>query len=74
MLVLTRKLNQTIVINDQIVVKVLRVENGAVKLGIQAPSSIPVHRQEVHEAIQSGASQANKGGPPCFTALEEKSP
>jgi carbon storage regulator len=52
MLVLARKLNQNIVIDGQIVVKVLRVERDVVKLGIQAPASIPVHRQEVYEEIQ----------------------
>jgi len=53
MLVLTRKLNQTIVIDEHIVVKVLRVDNGVVRLGIQAPASVPVHRQEVYEALQN---------------------
>ena len=52
MLVLARKLNQNIVIDGRIVVKVLRVERDVVKLGIQAPASIPVHRQEVYEEIQ----------------------
>jgi carbon storage regulator len=52
MLVLARKLNQNIVIDGRIFIKVLRVERDVVKLGIQAPVEIPVHRQEVYEEIQ----------------------
>jgi carbon storage regulator len=51
MLILSRKLNESIVINGQIVVKVLRIDKDTVKLGIQAPPEIPVHREEIHEAI-----------------------
>ncbi len=47
MLVLTRKPQQTIVINGDITLTVLRVENGVVRLGIQAPAKIPVHRGEI---------------------------
>jgi carbon storage regulator len=54
MLILSRKINESIVIDGQIIVKILRVERDTVKLGIQAPSTLPVHRQEVHEAIQRG--------------------
>jgi carbon storage regulator len=65
MLVLARKLNQNIVIDDRIVIKVLRVERDVVKLGIQAPTSIPVHRQEVYEEIQRNNQAAlNNGRPP----------
>jgi carbon storage regulator len=62
MLVLARKLNQNIVIDGQIVVKVLRVEHDVVKLGIQAPASIPVHRQEVYEEIQRNNKAALNTG------------
>jgi carbon storage regulator len=51
MLILSRKLNESIVINGRIVVKVLRIDKDTVKLGVQAPTEIPVHREEVHEAI-----------------------
>ena len=53
MLVLSRKPNESIVINDDIVVTVLAVECGKVRLGIEAPREIPVHRQEIHEKIQN---------------------
>ena len=51
MLVLSRKLNESIVINDNVVVTVLGVKGDAVRLGINAPLEIPVHRQEVYEKV-----------------------
>jgi carbon storage regulator len=52
MLILSRKLNESIIINGNIVVKVLRIDKDTVKLGIQAPSDLPVHREEIFQAIQ----------------------
>lgn len=73
MLVLARKLNQNIVIDGQIVVKVLRVERDVVKLGIQAPVSIPVHRQEVYEEIQRNNKAALQTGSHSVPKLTEPS-
>ena len=53
MLVLSRKLNESIVINDDIVVTVLGIQGDRVRLGIEAPGEIPVHRQEVYEKMQN---------------------
>ena len=53
MLVLSRKLNESIVINDNVVVTVLGVKGDTVRLGINAPGEIPVHRQEVYEKMQN---------------------
>ncbi len=52
MLVLSRKQNESIVINDNVVVTVLGVKGETVRLGIAAPGEIPVHRQEVHGRMQ----------------------
>ena len=52
MLVLSRKLNETIVINDNIVVTVVEVRKDKVRLGIEAPREVPVHRREVYDAIK----------------------
>lgn len=52
MLVLTRKVNQSIMIGDDIEVIVLEVRGEQVRLGIKAPRSIAVHRREIYEAIQ----------------------
>ena len=55
MLVLSRKLGQTIVIDGDITVTVLEVSGGRVRLGIKGPASVPIHREEVHKRIeQSG--------------------
>jgi carbon storage regulator len=58
MLILSRKLNESVVIDGQIVVKIVRIEGDHVRLGIQAPGNIPVHRQEVYEEIQRSNCEA----------------
>ena len=52
MLVLSRKKNESIVINNDIVITVVEIRGDKVRLGIVAPKDVPVHRQEVYEAIQ----------------------
>lgn len=52
MLILSRKVGESIVIDGRIHVKVMRVEGEVVKIGIEAPAEVPVHRQEVYEEIQ----------------------
>ncbi|OYT70171.1 MAG: carbon storage regulator [Armatimonadetes bacterium JP3_11] len=52
MLVLTRKVNQSIMIGDEIEVIVLEVRGEQVRLGIKAPRNVTVHRREIYEAIQ----------------------
>ena len=51
MLVLSRKRNESVVINDDIVVTVIDIRGDKVRIGIEAPRDISVHRQEVLEAI-----------------------
>ena len=51
MLVLTRKVDESIIIGDNIEVKLLAVDGSSIKLGIQAPRTVPVHRKEVYEEI-----------------------
>ena len=52
MLVLSRKKNESIIIGDNLIVTVVDIRGEKVRLGINAPTGIPVHRQEVYEAIQ----------------------
>ncbi len=68
MLVLSRKINETIIINDNIVITVVDIRGDKVRLGIDAPKDVPVHRQEVYEAIKrgentSGARRADSSNP-----------
>ncbi len=55
-LVLSRKKSEQIVIDDRIVVTVLQIRGDRVRIGIQAPKDVPVHRKEVHEAMKSQES------------------
>ncbi len=52
MLILTRKEDESIIIDDEIEIKVLAVEGNRVQLGIEAPKEITIHRQEVYQEIQ----------------------
>jgi len=58
MLVLSRKKGETIMIGDNIEVKILAVEGDQVKIGIVAPKSVKVHRSEIFEAIQQQNKEA----------------
>jgi carbon storage regulator len=58
MLILSRKPGESIVIDGRIVVRIIRMEGETVKVGIEAPADVPVHRQEVYEEIQRSNRQA----------------
>ena len=58
MLVLSRKLNQSIMVGDNVRIVVVSVDRDQVKLGIDAPREIPVHRSEVFEEIQRANREA----------------
>lgn len=58
MLILSRKINESIVVDGKITIKVLRVDGEVVKLGISAPVEVPVHRLEVYQEIQKSNEEA----------------
>jgi carbon storage regulator len=60
MLVLTRKPNQAIVIGDDVRIVVVSVDRDQVRLGIEAPREVSVHRAEVYEEIQRGETRDKK--------------
>lgn len=51
MLVLSRKKNESIVINDDITIVVVEIRGDKVRLGVEAPKDVPIHRREVYDAI-----------------------
>ncbi|MCG6154908.1 carbon storage regulator CsrA [Rubinisphaera margarita] len=53
MLVLSRKKNESIVIDDRIVITVVDIRGDKVRLGIEAPKDVSIHRSEVYEAIKA---------------------
>ena len=57
MLVLSRKKNESIVINDDITIVVVEIRGDKVRLGIEAPKEVPVHRNEVYEAIRRNVQE-----------------
>lgn len=61
MLVLTRKEDQSIMIGDEIEVKLLDIKENQVKIGIVAPREVAVHRREVYLAIQEENKRAGAG-------------
>jgi len=61
MLVLSRKKNESIIINDHITVTVIEIRGDKVRLGIEAPKDVTVHRREVYEAIQKQAKDRDLG-------------
>ena len=63
MLVLTRKLHQSIVIGDGIEVVVLEVRGEQVRLGIKAPKNVAVHRKEIYDQIQQENLSASEARP-----------
>lgn len=62
MLVLSRHRDESIIIGDNIVITVVDVRGDKVRLGIDAPTDIPVHRQEVYEAIQRERQAGKSAG------------
>jgi carbon storage regulator len=69
MLVLSRKKDESIVINNDITIVVVEIRGDKVRLGVEAPKEVPVHRQEVYEAITRGETVAESvdtdAGKPC---------
>lgn len=63
MLVLSRKKNESIMIGDDVVINVVEIRGDKVRLGIEAPGSVPVHRQEVYEVIKRNENSVNNQ--PC---------
>jgi carbon storage regulator len=71
MLVLSRKKNESIVINNDITVVVVEIRGDKVRLGVEAPKEVPVHRREVYDAIHGHEASAEKQHPNNDVAMRE---
>ena len=73
MLVLTRKIGETFVVGDDITVTVVDIIGGnKVRLGINAPSSVPVYREEIYELVRRENAAAADAAADAVAALEPK--
>jgi len=72
MLVLSRKKNESIVINNDITITVVEIRGDKVRLGIVAPKEVPVHRQEVYEAIHGKSPQEEQTPAPVVVNTTKK--
>jgi carbon storage regulator len=73
MLILSRKLGESIVIDGRIIVKIMRVDGDTVKVGVEAPPSVAVHRKEVQDEIQNNnKAAAMKPGQPLPKLSQNK--
>jgi carbon storage regulator len=61
MLILTRRVGETLVIGDEVTVTVLGVRGNQVRLGVNAPKHVAVHREEIYQRIQNESEGLNSG-------------
>lgn len=61
MLILTRRIGETLMVGDEVTVTVLGVKGNQVRIGVAAPNDVAVHRQEVYEKIQKEANVDQSG-------------
>ncbi|MGZ8899322.1 MAG: carbon storage regulator CsrA [Limisphaerales bacterium] len=72
MLILSRKPGETVVIDGRIRVRVIRVGGDVVKIGIEAPSDVSIHRQEVYDEIQRNNQEAATPDQPVVPKILRK--
>jgi len=71
MLVLTRKLGESIAIDDNIKIVVVQIKGKQVRLGIKAPKETKIHREEVYQAIQDQNTEASQSSPADLARLND---
>lgn len=74
MLVLSRKKNESIVIDNDITIVVVEIRGDKVRLGVEAPKEVPVHRREVFDAIRRNEMASRNANPPADAPPQNLSP
>ena len=64
MLILTRRIGETLMVGDEVTLTVLGVKGNQVRIGVNAPKDIPVHREEIYRRIQNEKNQGKSGAQP----------
>ncbi len=70
MLVLSRKKNESIIINNDITIVVVEIRGDKVRLGVEAPKEVPVHRREVYEAIKRVEAEQQRASSGADSTIE----
>ncbi|MGN6612557.1 MAG: carbon storage regulator CsrA [Angustibacter sp.] len=71
MLVLTRRIGESLVIGDEVVIRVLDVKGDVVRIGVDAPRHVQIHRQEVYEAVMAANRAAAASSDAGLSALQD---
>ena len=71
MLVLTRRIGESLVIGDDVVVRVLDIKGDVVRIGVDAPRHVQVHREEVYEAVRAANRAATLCSEDTLAALQD---
>lgn len=71
MLVLTRRIGESLVIGDDVIIRVLDVKGDVVRIGVDAPRHVQIHRQEVYEAVKAANRAAAASSDAALAALQD---
>lgn len=74
MLVLSRKKNESIVINNEITIVVVEIRGDKVRLGVEAPKEVPVHRREIYDAILRACDEGDESSESPQSGSSEPAP
>ena len=69
MLILTRRVGETVMIGNDVTVTVLGVKGNQVRIGVNAPKTVSVHREEIFDRIKGERSEATEGSGPSLAAV-----